>query len=605
MPNATRAGIRRLGDAIDYTNNAGSGTDGYPLTYDHDTGTYTLVDIVGAHVAGDDPHAQYLLADGSRDSTGLQTFVAGAALSAQPSADSHAITRGYVGSKLMNLFVNGSGLLSNNYNMSGFVFDAIETHGGGGSFKYTGTGTAKLSDEYIPVDPEKYYRLAVWAKAGDTGGGNYDAANKQYVGIVPYDADKLRISPYYYMRYSGSATTTLAAQLNPGDTTVTLTSASGWYNSTLVYNRQFLWWPYTNGLGYSYGDYTYSRNGTRNDAYYLANGAWASGGISGNTITLTRAWTGPTLPAGTPVANASDGSAYKYIVFSNISVPNAWTRYEGYIGGYDTIGANVANLFPYGTAYTLLLFLVNFAGSSSNIIRYSDIWFSELSSRNLESASATVPGVVALGAQQLGTGTKWVASKFGVGVSAEPTTYALEVAGQGQLLSTGANTSTVQNQLLVGYRSSGTPAAGLGVGILAQLKSSTTNDQDAGRLTWEWVTATHASRAARGKLSAYYTSTEQEAIRWDADSGGVKLGFFGATAVAKPSAYTLAGTATRTMPAPESAFTGQDNLQAGSVYAKSADIITLQTRVDSLEGVLRQLLVDLASTSGFGLLAAS
>ena len=92
---------------------------------------------------------------------------------------------------------------------------------------------------------------------------------------------------------------------------------------------------------------------------------------------------------------------------------------------------------------------------------------------------------------------------------------------------------------LVKLRSSGTPGTGLGVALRAGLHSTTTADQDAGRLTWEWVTATHASRASRGKLTAYSTSSEQEAIAWDGDSGGVKLGFFGATPVAQSAAYTV------------------------------------------------------------------
>lgn len=104
---------------------------------------------------------------------------------------------------------------------------------------------------------------------------------------------------------------------------------------------------------------------------------------------------------------------------------------------------------------------------------------------------------------------------------------------------TDATTSSVVNTLRLRRGSSGTSAAGFGSAINFQLKSSTTAGQDAGRLSWEWVTATHASRASRGTLTAYSTSTEQEAIAWDGDSGGVKLGFYGTTPVAQSAAYTV------------------------------------------------------------------
>ncbi len=104
-----------------------------------------------------------------------------------------------------------------------------------------------------------------------------------------------------------------------------------------------------------------------------------------------------------------------------------------------------------------------------------------------------------------------------------------------------ATTNAVVNSLILERASSGTPAAGFGLGIAARLESSTTEDQDAGRLAWEWVTATHASRASRGKLSAYYTSTEQEAMRWDGDTGGLKLAFYGQAAVARQTLATGAG----------------------------------------------------------------
>lgn len=102
--------------------------------------------------------------------------------------------------------------------------------------------------------------------------------------------------------------------------------------------------------------------------------------------------------------------------------------------------------------------------------------------------------------------------------------------------------SAISSNVLIRHTTGGTPGAGFGLGIRAILKSSTTINQDVGRLTWEWVTATHASRASRGKLTAYYTSTEQEAMTWDGDAGGLKLSFYpGVTPVARQLLATGAG----------------------------------------------------------------
>lgn len=195
--------------------------------------------------------------------------------------------------------------------------------------------------------------------------------------------------------------------------------------------------------------------------------------------------------------------------------------------------------------------------------------------------------------------------QFVIGSAAVPITEFSFIGGSFNYRPTDtATTNAVVNVPTFRLNSSGTPAAGFGLGMVFQGESSTTENQDMGRLTYEWATATHASRKALSKWSVFDTA-EREAIRIEASGSAAMLGVLGAAAIARPAAYTLAGVATRTMPTPEAAFTGQDNAQVGAVYAKSADLITLQTRLDSAEGVLRQLIIDLASTSGYGLLVAS
>lgn len=175
-----------------------------------------------------------------------------------------------------------------------------------------------------------------------------------------------------------------------------------------------------------------------------------------------------------------------------------------------------------------------------------------------------------------------------------------------------STTSTVVDTLYINRLSTGTPAAGFGVGVVGQLESSTTESQNAGRLIWEWTTATHASRKALSKWTVYDTA-EREAIRIEASGSAAMLGFLGAVAIARPAAYTQTyATATRTFSAytsdPESgAYTGIDNLQVGNVYATVADLNQLRVAYETLRvfaenvGQLVNSLID--DGQSYGLLA--
>jgi hypothetical protein len=307
----------------------------------------------------------------------------------------------YIQSRLQNLVTNGSGLLGNNTNFSTLTFDSVETHGGGGSFASTDVGQ-KTSEEYLPVDTGKYYRQVVWAKSGNIDGTEYNSAARFYLGVKPYDIDFLEIGIEHIRKFVGSTDTTLAVELKAGDTTITLTNATGWAGTNaIVNNRQMIWYSYTNSKGFIYPDYTYSRNTTFSNTAqgYRTNGLWAVGGISGNVITLTAAWPGPTIAAGVAVRNGSGKGSYKYHVASGIAIGTSWTKFEGTIGDIED-SVYTDNKFNYGTAYVRIFYSINSTISAgANRIRFSDIWFSELSARNLEPASATEPGVVGISTQ--------------------------------------------------------------------------------------------------------------------------------------------------------------------------------------------------------------
>jgi hypothetical protein len=133
---------------------------------------------------------------------------------------------------------------------------------------------------------------------------------------------------------------------------------------------------------------------------------------------------------------------------------------------------------------------------------------------------------------------------------------------------------------------------------------TSTSDQTHTEIVPTWATSTDASRKGRTVFNIYDTAA-REAFRMEASGSAPMLGFLGAVAVARPAAYTLTGSATRTLPTdPSGAYTGIDNLQVGTVYATVADLNTLRGAVSSLLGVVRQLLTDLGHNSGFGLVNA-
>jgi hypothetical protein len=248
----------------------------------------------------------------------------------------------------------------------------------------------------VEINPDLTYVGSFFIKAGDTDGSDYNPANKQYAGILGYDAGLNSVTPRHWLKVTGATDTTLTAQLNPGDATMTVANTTGWHNSSTTNNRHFSWWPYTNILGYTWANYTYTRNSSAEYAAYASPGTWADGGISGSTVTLAAPWpaTAPVLPAGTPVRNSVSSGGYQYPFLSNVSIPNAWTHKIGYIGGNITDGISDNSKFPYGIQYVKLLFLVNWHGINDTNIRLSDVSFTpvDLLPKRTPSSS-TVPGL--------------------------------------------------------------------------------------------------------------------------------------------------------------------------------------------------------------------
>lgn len=277
------------------------------------------------------------------------------------------------------LIINGSGILGDNTNFSALTFDSSVANASAGSFTREGHAYATpKTDEYIPLSPNSKYELSIDLKSDGT-------ANTQiYAYLLFYDVDKKEITASTNM-YIANTLTTLSQDLKAGDTVVHFTDLTNWnVTTTAGHQHGFIFWNYTNSKGYTYPELTYSRNVFTSK--YADNSAVDK---TNNTITLSSAWTGNTIPAGTKVSQSSSGGTYKY-AFSTANLPGTWTNYKGYYDGVDYSGGNVTTKMPPGTAYAKLGFLWNYQNNGGQI------WATNISLKAVEKtmtgATASVAG---------------------------------------------------------------------------------------------------------------------------------------------------------------------------------------------------------------------
>jgi len=230
-------------------------------------------------------------------------------------------------------------------------------------------GSAFLSD-IIPINPAKKYLASVWARQTVAG-----VTSRFYLALQPHDADGLPMSPVHYMEQTGTRTT-LAAPLNPGDTTIQLTSSANWNNAAgaSTHLRTVIVWNYVDSSGKAWAAGEYSRNVVLN--------AYADGGINTGThvITLTNPWSGTAAPAGTPISNGSSGGSFMYPV-SNASAPETWTNFQGsLVGGVLPVPSPLAasTSFPIATAGVKVGLLTNYSASANSRQRFAGLSFSEV-----------------------------------------------------------------------------------------------------------------------------------------------------------------------------------------------------------------------------------
>lgn len=297
--------------------------------------------------------------------------------------------------------------------------------------------------------------------------------------------------------------------------------------------------------------------------------AWpASGGTAAllgtaNVFTAAQTINGANL--GIAITGAASGgtpsivaNSPAQVVGASVGTPLQITASPA-IAGSATVGAAVGGDVTITAGAAARLTSGNANGGNINLVTGAGIG-TGVPGQVVMPASATAPTLIALGATSTGissTGTlmrlwgagvvKFVVGNSGVGLNGDYSLYwgspdpattsdtgirrvsagVLEVntstAGQWGALKAGtrdAGTTTITDGLTLGHQSTGTPAAGLGIGIQLNINSSTTADQNAARLTASWGDATHATLTS---LFSVYTRTggaaQAERLRVDAGVG--------------------------------------------------------------------------------------
>ena len=199
------------------------------------------------------------------------------------------------GGDIINLIYNGSfqygseGWIINN-NITRDTTDSI--NGSNGCLDIKNAYNSIISEPFVPVNYKDSYTFEVDRKGVTT-------TSAVYVCIYCYDGDKNLIGTNKVGLVSANTKTTLAQDLNNGDTIVYLTTCSGWAT-----NQTYRYVGICDSPAYDY-----------NRAIYLQKYDSSTVNTTDKTVTLQAAWAGGKWLAGTKVANFTDGSTFIYPVY--------------------------------------------------------------------------------------------------------------------------------------------------------------------------------------------------------------------------------------------------------------------------------------------------
>ncbi len=202
---------------------------------------------------------------------------------------------------------------------------------------------------FIPVDSTKKYRYQIDMYTDDPTG-------KNYVGFIEYDVDRYMISAPYIM-YVNNTLTSLARDLNDGDTIVYFNDLSNWQLLNPAYARGFIFWNYKDSTGYTYLPETYSRN--------VFSGLYENANLDKNqhAISLSSPWNEGQIKSGTKVSQSYDGAGNNFSLRYGQTLTDTYTTYSSTIAGVSYNNASF-NSFRSGVKYIRPMFMFNYRDST-------------------------------------------------------------------------------------------------------------------------------------------------------------------------------------------------------------------------------------------------
>lgn len=231
------------------------------------------------------------------------------------------------------LVINGNLFMGDTTNFSSsFIFDGSMANGTKGSVTQLPSSAAIVISmvDYFPIDAngDYYCSLDVIREAGSKKAFMY-----AYLDYRDVDKNTINYQHWHSMKTNGDTLTQLAQDLKSGDTKIYVNDVSKYVaNSGAGTGNQLIVWDWVNSFGYAWPPNTYSRHfagsWTRNDSSVF--------NLSENSITLTSAYSGVTIPAGTWVSQRQDGGTYQCFCYG--WVPDTWTTWGHIVGASYTDG---------------------------------------------------------------------------------------------------------------------------------------------------------------------------------------------------------------------------------------------------------------------------